>query len=63
MKSCCFAGDNDEYVLSGSDDFNLYMWRIPKDNCEYYQKYNLILHGHNLVLHEHNLILLGPDLI
>lgn len=20
-----------QYVLSGSDDFNLYMWRIPKD--------------------------------
>ncbi|MGH0149290.1 UNVERIFIED_CONTAM: hypothetical protein FKN15_018166 [Acipenser sinensis] len=37
MKSCCFAGDRDQYILSGSDDFNLYMWRIPKDpeavNC------------------------------
>ncbi|CAB1335649.1 unnamed protein product [Coregonus sp. 'balchen'] len=31
MKSCCFAGDKDQYILSGSDDFNLYMWRIPKD--------------------------------
>lgn len=31
MKSCCFAGDQDQYILSGSDDFNLYMWRIPKD--------------------------------
>lgn len=30
MKTCCFAGENDEYVLSGSDDFNLYMWRIPE---------------------------------
>ena len=28
-KSCCFAGDADQYVLSGSDDFNLYMWKIP----------------------------------
>ena len=28
MKSCCFAGDNDEFVLSGSDDFNLYVWRV-----------------------------------
>lgn len=27
MKSCSFAGVNDEYILSGSDDFNLYMWR------------------------------------
>ncbi|XP_063804076.1 DDB1- and CUL4-associated factor 5 isoform X1 [Pseudophryne corroboree] len=29
MKSCCFAGDRDQYILSGSDDFNLYMWKIP----------------------------------
>jgi hypothetical protein len=29
MKSCCFAGEDDQYVLSGSDDFNLYVWRIP----------------------------------
>ncbi|CAH1262418.1 DCAF5 [Branchiostoma lanceolatum] len=31
MKSCCFAGDRDQYLLSGSDDFNLYLWRIPED--------------------------------
>ncbi|XP_037550753.1 DDB1- and CUL4-associated factor 5 [Nematolebias whitei] len=31
MKSCCFAGDRDQYILSGSDDFNLYMWKIPND--------------------------------
>ncbi|XP_054723193.1 DDB1- and CUL4-associated factor 5-like [Uloborus diversus] len=29
MKSCCFAGDKDQYVLSGSDDFRLYVWKIP----------------------------------
>lgn len=29
MKSCCFAGDQDQYVLSGSDDFRLYLWKIP----------------------------------
>jgi len=29
MKSCCFAGEDDQYVLSGSDDFNLYVWKIP----------------------------------
>lgn len=29
MKSCCFAGPDDEYVVSGSDDFVLYMWRVP----------------------------------
>lgn len=30
MKSCSFAGEGDEFVLSGSDDFNLYMWKIPE---------------------------------
>lgn len=35
MKTCSFAGANDEYILSGSDDFNLYMWGIPVDNCKY----------------------------
>ncbi|KAJ8723827.1 hypothetical protein PYW07_007807 [Mythimna separata] len=29
MKSCTFAGEEDQFVLSGSDDFNLYMWKIP----------------------------------
>lgn len=29
MKSCCFAGEGDQFVLSGSDDFNLYMWKVP----------------------------------
>lgn len=41
MKSCTFAGDNDEYVISGSDDFNLYMWRVTdadgKDICAFVQ--------------------------
>jgi hypothetical protein len=32
MKSCCFAGTQDEYVVSGSDDFVLYMWRVPRDD-------------------------------
>lgn len=34
MKSCSFAGDNDEYVISGSDDFNLYMWRVTDANSK-----------------------------
>lgn len=35
MKTCCFAGDKDNYILSGSDDFNLYMWRIPPEDSKY----------------------------
>lgn len=34
MKSCSFAGENDEYVVSGSDDFNLYIWRVADADCE-----------------------------
>lgn len=30
MKSCCFAGDKDQYIVSGSDDFGVYMWKIPE---------------------------------
>lgn len=36
MKSCTFAGAFDEYVLSGSDDFNLYVWRVNDAICEYF---------------------------
>lgn len=28
MKSCCFAGADDELVVSGSDDFGVYAWRV-----------------------------------
>ena len=31
MKSCSFGGTDDEYVMSGSDDFNLYVWRVPSE--------------------------------
>lgn len=34
MKSCCFAGPNDEYILSGSDDFNLYIWSLENCKCK-----------------------------
>jgi hypothetical protein len=29
MKSASFCGDNDQYVASGSDNFNVYVWKIP----------------------------------
>lgn len=34
MKSCTFAGENDEYIISGSDDFNLYIWRAGDVDCK-----------------------------
>ncbi|KAI9146303.1 WD40-repeat-containing domain protein [Paraphysoderma sedebokerense] len=31
-KSPCFAGlGGDEYIICGSDDFNVYMWKIPSE--------------------------------
>lgn len=32
MKSGCFGGPDNDLILSGSDDFNLYAWKIPDDN-------------------------------
>ncbi|KAJ8941914.1 hypothetical protein NQ318_013247 [Aromia moschata] len=50
MKTCCFAGD-DDYVLSGSDDFNLYMWKIPPDDCEWGSSH-VILRGHRSIVNQ-----------
>lgn len=30
-KSGCFMGDNDEYLVTGSDDFSVYVWRVPSN--------------------------------
>ncbi|UJR34147.1 hypothetical protein I4U23_021554 [Adineta vaga] len=35
MKSGCFVGDQDQYIASGSDDFNVYIWRIPNDDDDH----------------------------
>lgn len=54
MKSCCFGGDKDEFVLSGSDDFNLYMWKVP-DPCEEIQQVNeafAVLKGHRQIVNQ-----------
>jgi len=31
LKSCSFAGSEHEFIVSGSDDFRIYCWKIPKD--------------------------------
>lgn len=48
MKSCTFAGANDEFVLSGSDDFNLYVWKVSDADSEFQlmlQAWFLIFNG------------------
>ena len=52
MKSCCFAGDNDEYVLSGSDDFNLYMWKIPSEDVKWVNSAHMVLRGHRSIVNQ-----------
>ncbi|XP_076635534.1 uncharacterized protein LOC143348805 isoform X2 [Colletes latitarsis] len=52
MKSCCFAGDNDEYVLSGSDDFNLYMWKIPSESVKWVDSAHMVLRGHRSIVNQ-----------
>ncbi|XP_077494172.1 DDB1- and CUL4-associated factor 5 [Amblyomma americanum] len=60
MKSCCFAGQRDEYVMSGSDDFNLYAWKLPDDvderpvdaNCAWVAQAHLVLQGHRSIVNQ-----------
>ncbi|KAJ9582382.1 hypothetical protein L9F63_003275, partial [Diploptera punctata] len=54
MKSCCFAGDDDQYVLSGSDDFNLYVWRIPQsqNKAQWVDSAHMILRGHRSIVNQ-----------
>ncbi|GFY50484.1 DDB1- and CUL4-associated factor 5 [Trichonephila inaurata madagascariensis] len=56
MKSCCFAGDKDQYILSGSDDFKLYVWKIPDSvNSKkgvWVSKAHFVLRGHRSIVNQ-----------
>ncbi|XP_001848250.2 DDB1- and CUL4-associated factor 5 [Culex quinquefasciatus] len=56
MKSCCFAGENDQYVLSGSDDFNLYVWRVTDadvtDTDQWVDRNQMVLYGHRSIVNQ-----------
>ncbi|KAG5672715.1 hypothetical protein PVAND_002817 [Polypedilum vanderplanki] len=56
MKSCTFAGAFDEYVLSGSDDFNLYVWKIYDADLEsrhqWVDKNQMVLYGHRSIVNQ-----------
>ncbi|CAF0772507.1 unnamed protein product [Rotaria sordida] len=67
MKAGCFVGDNDQYIASGSDDFNVYIWRIPNNDdsnilqlqsCSHLSSNHfvwnahMILHGHRSVVNQ-----------
>ena len=55
MKSCCFGGPDDEFVLSGSDDFNLYMWRVPEEgetSPQWVARAQHVLQGHRSIVNQ-----------
>lgn len=52
MKSCSFAGPHDEYILSGSDDFNLYMWKIPGNDTHWVDRAHMTLRGHRSIVNQ-----------
>ncbi|XP_057316047.1 DDB1- and CUL4-associated factor 5-like isoform X1 [Hydractinia symbiolongicarpus] len=48
MKTACFAGRKEEYVIAGSDNFDVFIWKISsKEN-----KVHLTLHGHRSVVNQ-----------
>ena len=58
MKSVCFGGLNDDYVLAGSDDFNLYAWKIPDkvgnegDDIQLINRASVVLRGHKSIVNQ-----------
>ena len=58
MKSVTFGGLDDSYILSGSDDFNLYAWKIPNDTFEssdqtqLVNRASVILGGHRSIVNQ-----------
>lgn len=58
MKSNCFAGSKDQYIVSGSDDFNVYIWEVPADEWGDQGKLItvgrafLVLHGHRSIVNQ-----------
>ncbi|KAL9953099.1 hypothetical protein ACROYT_G040459 [Oculina patagonica] len=57
MKSNCFAGSKDQYVVSGSDDFNVYIWEVPGDWADHDELVTvgrafMVLHGHRSIVNQ-----------
>lgn len=76
MKSGCFAGDRDEYVISGSDDHKVYVWKIPSqtelenDMKKSVTESHIVLNGHRSIVnqvrfndHDHTIYSCGVEKI
>ena len=53
MKSCCFGGEDDTLVMSGSDDFNVYAWCVPEEGGGgWVGKAQHVLQGHRSIVNQ-----------
>ena len=67
LKNCCFIGDSDQYLISGSDNFSLFIWKVPDSNSNYLNPFpssmsekkcrtideaHLILRGHRSIVNQ-----------
>ena len=56
MKSCCFGGEDDTLVMSGSDDFNVYAWKVPEEGGGGWVSRALhVLQGHRSIVNQVNI--------
>lgn len=56
MKKGCFGGINDQLILSGSDDFNVYVWQIPNESSSREDAVDVLVDRAELVLRGHRSI-------
>nr|ACT88140.1 IP05413p [Drosophila melanogaster] len=56
MKSCTFAGPQDELVVSGSDNFNMFIWRLEgvdlDEKNQWMETTPVILAGHRSIVNQ-----------
>ncbi|KAH8267336.1 hypothetical protein KR018_011365 [Drosophila ironensis] len=56
MKSCTFAGPQDEMIVSGSDNFNMFVWRVDGVDLEERNQWvdtpPMILAGHRSIVNQ-----------
>ena len=53
MKCGSFCGQSDQFVISGADDFNVYLWKIPDDESgSRIQRNSVKLSGHRSIVNQ-----------
>jgi len=55
MKSACYAGDKDQFIVSGSDDFSIYIWKVPDTSQPVKKEVEdayMVLNGHRSIVNQ-----------